>query len=595
MKFLTSTGFKIIIIALTFLIGITGIFMPTAPKPKYGALGDNVYQSSTFATAGIPVVQTDGSIGTDADLTFNGTTLDTNGNYIDSPTGRTATYVVAASDAPTHVKAQSDFICDGVADEVQINEAIGLLTDGGCVRLVGTFNIAATIVPISNVTLLAYHDATVSASSNMTYMVTANGSTTQINNFNIDGVMFDGNSKTITAMVYLDDVSNCIVQNCNFGESTGKSSTIIGILANDLHFDENFHAGIYNCFFDHCLNGIKTATSDNTRFVWIDSCNIQYAYQDGIYLGSSDGSGNVKITDCVINNSAYAYAGAPTHLYGGITITTIRATIRDCWIAHGSGYGVKTSTGGGSAMITNCRLYYNQSVGIWIAGNSTVNASLINGCDFSGNGANTADSGYSTNIMLYNSRVQVSNNILGSSASQSSPSNIFMFTSNTGFYQIYNNTIFTTYYASVVANMGAYKPSVSWNSNEGYIAPGEIRTYSGTISALVQDDFNSLDNPFGQAVRVVSLQVYVSTAATATTPNIDCGVGSSATTDYATLFDDLPGETIGFYLSTVATPGTQTVPILWSYGSGNRYLNFSIKDAAATGMVATYTVTVMGN
>ncbi len=107
--------------------------------------------------------------------------------------------------------------------------------------------------------------------------------------------------------------------------------------------------------------------------------------------------------------------------------------------------------------------------------------------------------------------------------------------------------------------------------------------------------FNSLDNPFGQPVRVLNLDIYVSTQATATSPNIDCGIGSSATTDYTTLFDDLPGETVGFYRSTIATPGTQTVPQLWASGSGNRYLNLSIKDAAATGMVADYTVTVMGN
>ncbi|MFA5408440.1 MAG: right-handed parallel beta-helix repeat-containing protein [Bacilli bacterium] len=130
--------------------------------------------------------------------------------------------------------------------------------------------------------------------------------------------------------------------------------------------------------------------------------------------------------------------------------------------------------------------------------------------------------------------------------------------------------------------------------NVGHVAPGEVRTYSGSIATLTQDAFNSLDNPFGQAVRLLSLDIYVSTGATATTPNIDCGIGSSATTDYTTLFDDLPGETIGFYRSTITIPGAQSVPQLWESGSGNRYLNMSIKDAAATGMVATYVVTVMG-
>lgn len=128
----------------------------------------------------------------------------------------------------------------------------------------------------------------------------------------------------------------------------------------------------------------------------------------------------------------------------------------------------------------------------------------------------------------------------------------------------------------------------------GYIAPGEIKTISGSIATLTQDAFNSLDNPFGRNVALLALDVYVSTGATATLPNIDCGIGSSATTDYANLFDDLPGETIGLYNSKIATPGAQTQPILWQSGAGNRYLNMSIKDAAATGMVATYVATVMG-
>lgn len=130
--------------------------------------------------------------------------------------------------------------------------------------------------------------------------------------------------------------------------------------------------------------------------------------------------------------------------------------------------------------------------------------------------------------------------------------------------------------------------------NRGYIGPGEIVTHRGSIATLTQDAFNSVDNPFGQNVALLSLDIYVSTGATATSPNIDCGIGSSPTTDYTNLFDDLPGETIGLYNSKIATPGAQTQPILWQSGAGNRYLNMSMKDAAATGMVATYVATVMG-
>lgn len=63
------------------------------------------------------------------------------------PTGRTATYVVAASNATATEIAQADYVCDGTADQVQINAAIAALpASGGRVRLTeGTFYIAAPI------------------------------------------------------------------------------------------------------------------------------------------------------------------------------------------------------------------------------------------------------------------------------------------------------------------------------------------------------------------------------------------------------------------------------------------------------------------
>ena len=45
---------------------------------------------------------------------------------LDAPTGRTATYVIAASNATALEKAQADYLCDGTADEVQINAAAAL-------------------------------------------------------------------------------------------------------------------------------------------------------------------------------------------------------------------------------------------------------------------------------------------------------------------------------------------------------------------------------------------------------------------------------------------------------------------------------------
>lgn len=62
---------------------------------------------------------------------------------------RTATLVVAASNASAKSKAQADYVCDGVADDVEINAAIGALTAGRTwietVKLGGHFSISNPI------------------------------------------------------------------------------------------------------------------------------------------------------------------------------------------------------------------------------------------------------------------------------------------------------------------------------------------------------------------------------------------------------------------------------------------------------------------
>ena len=62
--------------------------------------------------------------------------------------GRTATFTVAASDAPGNVRAQADYICDGTDDHVQIQAAIDALpAEGGKIVLSqGTCDIESSIV-----------------------------------------------------------------------------------------------------------------------------------------------------------------------------------------------------------------------------------------------------------------------------------------------------------------------------------------------------------------------------------------------------------------------------------------------------------------
>lgn len=63
-----------------------------------------------------------------------------------APTGRSATFVVAASDSSSQFKAQADYLCDGTADNVQI-QAANDAADGGTILLAnGTYNVNSVTV-----------------------------------------------------------------------------------------------------------------------------------------------------------------------------------------------------------------------------------------------------------------------------------------------------------------------------------------------------------------------------------------------------------------------------------------------------------------
>lgn len=49
---------------------------------------------------------------------------------INAPTGRSATLVVAASNSSASAKSQADYVCEGAADQVEINAAFNALTSG---------------------------------------------------------------------------------------------------------------------------------------------------------------------------------------------------------------------------------------------------------------------------------------------------------------------------------------------------------------------------------------------------------------------------------------------------------------------------------
>lgn len=92
------------------------------------------------------------------------------------PAVRSASLVVAASDASQWEKDQADFLCDGTADDVEIQEAVNALPAGGGKVLLssGIFTLAAEISrAIANVSILGSGSATRLVNDASTSLITA--------------------------------------------------------------------------------------------------------------------------------------------------------------------------------------------------------------------------------------------------------------------------------------------------------------------------------------------------------------------------------------------------------------------------------------
>lgn len=218
------------------------------------------------------------------------TNLTVSGN-LTAKTGRTATVVVAANDSSATSKAQADYVCDGVNDQVEIQEAIdGLPSGGGTVLLMeGSYIIS------SNITIPTGKKIKFSGTGPGTVLGTSVDGITIIKLQNVSG--FD---PYITQEVQLSDFS--II-------STNTVSTSIGIdadfrhqlLINNIFFQGRKMIGIYS----EALNNAKI-----THCVFLKTeYGIYYVYNNSI---------NGDFEDVVIGFNDFSYTEkSAIHLEGG--------------------------------------------------------------------------------------------------------------------------------------------------------------------------------------------------------------------------------------------------------------------------------------
>ena len=613
-----------------------------AYRSPYGASSFNDTTVASLTDSGltsgrIPIAGVGGLLSDSLDLTFSGSTL--TATAIDTPTGRGATITVAASDATALEISQADYIVSGTATD-ELIAAIAAAGVGGHIRLSsGNFSMAASGIGDGNascVFLLDYQWLQGSGKYSTKLNLVNGAQENVIGVLNKTGVCISdleinanktGNTETGPMndgkqnAIYFTGVSKSTVNNCYTHDAIFHG--IFNVSGNYNRFTNNdvyanrarpIHAqqASYNYYGQNYIhgNGTDDAVHVGGLFViYAGACDGNIIEGNiikdellgaGIYVGGTNASdGNLIVGNTIVMSDADVTG---INFNKGADASSAVGTIVSGNTIIAGRHGISFENGSFTATTIADNYIYGTGGRAIYAVNSQIRLRIT------GNYLR-ADSEESIYLFGGSSSSIISNNFIQAHDTYAGirlKSTTYTIISDNQFNDCKwsvdevtdggnsSNTIIDNIETTIAQTPSMNTASINVRGNT-YIRSGEIRTYTGSIATLTENAFNSKDNPFGQAVRLLSLEVYVSTNATATAPNIDCGIGSSATTDYTTLFDDLPGETIGFYTSTVTTPGTQTVPQLWASGSGNRYLNLSIKGAAATGMVATYTVTVMGN
>ena len=120
--------------------------------------------------------------------------------------------------------------------------------------------------------------------------------------------------------------------------------------------------------------------------------------------------------------------------------------------------------------------------------------------------------------------------------------------------------------------------------------------YAGTwlrgalaVSASAAGTFQ-LQNTYGSNLIVTDVLIYITTAqTTGEARKLNVGAGSSNSTDYENLIDDVSLDATGVF-SNVANAGTNGGIVVWK---SNEYINASAQGGAPTGLVGFYAVHVI--
>lgn len=528
-----------------------------------------------FTAGRVPYVNGSGVLTDEAGFEYNATTNTFSAPTItattlNAPTGRTATYVIAASDAPAGIKAQADYVCDGTADNVEIQAAIDALPTyvtgdkrGGVVHLsIGNFYISSSISMKQYATLEGegWRATTIRAA----------------NALNADMIKFTSPQYT-SAIRWIGFVGN------SAGQASGWCLTANGV--SSLTLDD--------CAFNDGKDGnIRVITAaESITFRNVLSSNSPY----GFYLTQNW----IQLYDCVAttcSTASFYIKGNHISLVNCVADEAIGTDTRqqaffitnsnDISLYHCQAFGDPTTP----YLLRGFRLYYTVARtynNVHFIDCKVSNVKLVPGFNTGAFAIESTDAGVIIKGIKLTNCVHEG---LGFEGLQFSVTGTIPNCVIEGCYFSDATKPVVTQNVATTRGLG-----VQYINNVDLIASGEVRTYCIPITAGGAGTKTAWQNPNLQDCMVVNVSVRLTTG-DADAANGDCGVVANATTVGTNIFADLTCETAGVYYSyTAAGGGTQTLPlVLNAAGGADDYITFTLSDNDGTSVVGYIYITLVG-
>jgi len=251
-------------------------------------------------------------------------------------------WVLVASDtAPQRVKDIADYICDNVADDVQIQSALDDVSGGGTVKLSqGVFTIAATLeIGGSHIVLSGDKGTLLQGPGDTVTPFIRTDDTTIRTNLLFENIIFDSTVAGSGLCIHMEDIIDSEIRNCRFTD-----------FLTSLHFEDA--DGIRNlisaCFFrgvgvGSCILMDGAAANDNT-FV---SCSFN---------GDSDQSSVILIAARMNRFYGCFFNGSSVGL--NLDATSHNTLCSGCWF-EGATTGILMASGVETPTFICCQILLN--------------------------------------------------------------------------------------------------------------------------------------------------------------------------------------------------------------------------------------------